>query len=52
MIYDQTTGRAWAHVLPNTSDARIGKPMDYAGFVRETGLDLLREVQISGSVKQ
>jgi endonuclease G len=40
LVYDQATGRAWAHVLPNASDARISKPMDYAGFVRETGLDL------------
>lgn len=52
LVYDQATGRAWAHVLPNTSDARLGKPMDYAGFVKETGLDLLRGFQVSRSVAQ
>ena len=52
LVYDQATLRAWAHVLPNTSDARLGKPMDYAGFVRETGLDLLKGVQVRGSVEQ
>jgi hypothetical protein len=31
-------------------DTRIGKPMNYAGFVRERGLDLLKGVQISGKV--
>ena len=52
LVYDEATGRAWAHVLPNTADAQIGVPMDYAGFVRETGLDLLRGFQVSGSVAQ
>lgn len=52
LVYDQATGRAWAHVLPNISNARIDKPMDYAGFVRETGLDLLKGVQISGTASQ
>lgn len=52
LVYDQSTGRAWAHVLPNTSEARIGKPIDYTSFVRETGLDWLKGIQISGSVTQ
>ena len=52
LVYDQATGRAWAHVLPNNAEARIGRPMDYAGFVRETGLDLLRGFQVSGTVTQ
>lgn len=41
LVYDQATGRAWAHVLPNTSDAQISKPIDYPTFVRETGWELL-----------
>ena len=41
LVYDQATGRAWAHVLPNTAEARIGKPIDYPSFVRETGWELL-----------
>lgn len=52
LVYDQATGRAWAHVLPNHAEARIGRPMDYAGFVRETGLDLLKGIQISGTASQ
>jgi len=52
LVYDQATQRAWAHVLPNSSEARIGRPMNYAGFVRETGLDLLKGVQISGTAVQ
>ena len=52
LVYDQGTGRAWAHVLPNTSDAQIGKPVDYQEFMRETGLDLLKGIQISGPAAQ
>jgi endonuclease G len=52
LVYDQSTGRAWANVLPNTSDARLGKPMDYASFVKETGWELLQGVQLSGSAGQ
>lgn len=52
LVYDQGTGRAWAHVLPNSSDAQIVKPIDYPTFVRETGLDLLKGSQISGPAAQ
>lgn len=48
-VYDQATGRAWAHVLPNTSDAQVGAPMDYASFVRATGWDLLPGIALRGS---
>jgi len=44
LIYDQSTGRAWAHVLPNTADAQIGKPIDYPSFVRETSWELLPSI--------
>ena len=49
LVYDQGTGRAWAHVLPNTPDAQIGKPIDYPTFVRETGWDLLPGIDIRGT---
>ena len=52
LVYDKATGCAWAHVLPNNVEARIGRPMDYACFVRETGLDLLSGFQVSGTVTQ
>ncbi len=41
LVYDPQARRAWAHVLPNTDDARLGPPMSYADFVQATGLNLL-----------
>lgn len=41
LVYDPTTSRAWAHVLPNSADARIGPPMSYQEFVAFSGMDLL-----------
>lgn len=37
LVYDQASGRSWAHLLPNTGDARVGRPVAYEDFVRETG---------------
>ncbi len=34
------------------SDAKLGKPMDYAGFVKETGWELLQRMQVSGTAAQ
>lgn len=45
LVYDETSGRAWAHVLPNTADARIGPPMSYEQFVQVTGWDLLAQAR-------
>jgi endonuclease G len=41
LVYDEASGRSWAHVLPNTADARIGPPMSYEQFVQTTGWDFL-----------
>lgn len=41
LVFDPVAQRAWAHVLPNTAKARLQAPMDYAQFVRTTGLRLL-----------
>lgn len=41
LVYDSSTQKAWAHVLPNTSDARIGTPISYEAFKAQTGLDPL-----------
>ena len=46
LVYDPAAGKAWAHVLPNTSAATIGKPMDYASFVKLTSLELLNGVKV------
>lgn len=37
MVYDEASGRSWAHLIPNTAEAQPGKPVDYATFVKETG---------------
>ena len=36
LVYDATTHRAWAYVLPNSTDAQLGRPLDYASFVART----------------
>ena len=41
MVYDEASGRSWAYILPNTPDARVAAPMDYAQFVRLTGWQVL-----------
>ena len=49
LVYDASSQRAWAYVLPN-AETRIQKPMDYATFVKSTGLKLLGNLPVSGSV--
>ncbi|QDG56079.1 DNA/RNA non-specific endonuclease [Pseudomonas sp. NIBRBAC000502773] len=49
LVYDASSQRAWAYVLPNT-ETRIQKPMDYDTFVKSTGLKLLGNLPVSGSV--
>lgn len=49
LVYDASSKRAWAYVLPN-SETRIERPMDYETFVKTTGLKLLGNLPVSGSV--
>jgi DNA/RNA endonuclease G (NUC1) len=49
LVYDASSKRAWAYVLPN-AETRIEKPMDYDAFVKSTGLKLLGNLPITGSV--
>ncbi|NWB57028.1 DNA/RNA non-specific endonuclease [Pseudomonas sp. F8002] len=49
LVYDVSSKRAWAYVLPN-AETRIQKPMDYATFVKTTGLKLLGNLPVTGSV--
>lgn len=51
LVYDYSSKRAWAYVLPN-AEARIEKPMDYATFVKVTGLNLLGNLPVYGSVNR
>jgi endonuclease G len=48
LVYDESSGRAWAYVLPN-AETRLGKPMDYADFVKATGLRLLDKLPVTGT---
>lgn len=41
LVYDEAENRAWAYWLPNTNEARISAPIDYAEFTRRLGFDLL-----------
>jgi DNA/RNA endonuclease G (NUC1) len=48
LVYDASSKRAWAYVLPN-AETRIEKPMDYETFVKSTGLKLLGNLPVTGS---
>ncbi|VVQ25526.1 hypothetical protein PS941_05985 [Pseudomonas fluorescens] len=48
LVYDASSKRAWAYVLPN-AETRVERPMDYATFVTPTGLDLLCELPFTGT---
>lgn len=41
LVYDESAGRAWAHIMENTADAKLGRPISYAEFVKATGWRLL-----------
>ncbi|MCE6981106.1 DNA/RNA non-specific endonuclease [Pseudomonas frederiksbergensis] len=49
LVYDASSKRAWAYVLPN-AETRIERPMDYDAFVKSTGLKLLGNLPVTGSV--
>lgn len=49
LVYDKTSQRAWAYVMVNGNEA-IQRPVDYQTFVKETGLHLLGDLPVSGSV--
>jgi endonuclease G, mitochondrial len=41
LVYDATTGRAWAHWLENMNEARAGRPITYRELVNRTGIEFL-----------
>lgn len=49
LVYDEGTQRAWAYVLVNGETA-VERPVDYQTFVQQTGMKLLGDLPISGSV--
>lgn len=49
LVYDESSQRAWAYVLDNTSTP-VQKPVDYPTFVQQTGLKLLGNMPVTGSI--
>lgn len=49
LVYDASTGRAWAHWQANRADTRMSEPISYEEFTRRTGMPLLAGVMRSGS---
>lgn len=41
LVYDATTGRAWAHWQANREGERVSRPISYAELVQRTGIDFL-----------
>lgn len=41
LVHDDTSGRSWAHWLPNTATARIQAPISYEELVKRTGIRFL-----------
>jgi endonuclease G len=50
LVYDASSGRAWAHWLENTNEAHAGKPITYQELVRRTGIELLPGVTVKGGI--
>lgn len=48
LVYDAATGRAWAHWIENTDQARAGKPISYEELVRRTNIEFLPKAKIIG----
>ena len=51
LVYDEAGQRAWAHVIPNRSDAQITRPMDYHRFMQLTQWPLLTGLKVTGSLR-
>lgn len=51
LVYDQSSGRAWAWVLENADGQRVTAPIDYPTFVNMTGLRLLSGHTVTGGIK-
>lgn len=43
LVYDKTTGRAWAHWQANKAGERGARPISYEELVRRTGIRFLQE---------
>lgn len=41
LVYDESTGRAWAHWQENANGVRAGEPISYEALVERIGMELL-----------
>ena len=41
LVYDENTGKAWAHWQSNSEDARAGRPISYGELTQRIGMELL-----------
>ena len=46
LVYDPTAGRAWAHWIENTDEARASRPIAYEELVRRTGIEFLPGIAV------
>jgi endonuclease G len=46
LVYDPAAGRAWAHWIENTNEARAGKPISYEELVRRTNIEFLPQAKV------
>lgn len=46
LVYDEASGRAWAHWSENSGEARGGRPISYDELVRRTGVQFLPGVNV------
>ena len=51
LVYDESSHRAWAYIQPNGPVERVERPVDYKTFVKTTGLALLGNNPVEGSVR-
>lgn len=49
LVYDPSTGRAWAHWIENTDEARVSRPITYEELVKRTNIEFLPKVTVRGA---
>jgi endonuclease G len=42
LVYDETTGKAWAHWQANRAGERVSRPITYRELVKRTGVEFLK----------
>lgn len=47
LVYDASTGRAWAHWVENTAEARATRPIEYNELVKRVGIDFLAGIRLA-----